>query len=196
MELIEFLGQNSDAIQAIVAILNFGLIGLLTYIGIKLQNKNYSMELYSKIQQEIIVCIGEINECVQYFRSKELNVSQYLQTLDNYGAGDPDNEQLAQKEIKNLRDILYKLKIIKIMIEDGNTLIDLRNPNNEQLIYELSKINSFKVSFINNSPIKMYDSCIKGADAVWLDGDSCITNAYDETIQILEGLEDLLGRHD
>lgn len=194
MELVEFLSQNNGAIQAIVAILNFGLIGLLTYLGIKLQNKNYSMELYSKIQNEITVCIGEINLCMQYFQSKELSRSQYLQVLDSHGAGEPDNEALANTEIQNLRDILYRLKIIKLTIEDENTLIDLHNLNNKQLIHELSKINSFKLSLITNNPIKIYDSCIKGAESLWLDHASCIDNAHEETIPKLEELEDILNQ--
>ena len=80
---MDFLQSYNGSIQAVAAVLNLFLIGALTFYSHRLQKKNYSIELYSRLQQEIKDCIGEINECIKYFTIQEHKTSLYLHELHN-----------------------------------------------------------------------------------------------------------------
>lgn len=191
-ELMGSLEEYSGTIQAIVAILNLFLVSWFSVYSYYLSKKNRSMELYLNLQQEIKACIGEVNECIKYFSEKQQTTSEYLYNLSNSTASDSrDHEDLANQVISNLSKIILKLRTIIILVEDLHVFMDCKDKN---IIQNISILNLFKLSLIREHPIMKYENCVNGPETIWLDAEYFTLQAFDNTMPILENLENILNR--
>lgn len=185
--IIDDLNKYNGVIQALTAILNFFVIGFLTYRANKLQKLSYLNTQYAIYQQEVYDCLNTLDESVQYFHSQELSTSKYLYDLE-LSCDDTSNKDLSNQVLKNLRNILYRLEVLKVTLRDNLLSINSYGLNEKQLSYNISVLKGFRSYLFDDNPMKKYDFLINGAESVWLDAEINITNAFDETMKTLNDL--------
>ena len=190
--MMDFLQSNNGSIQAVAAVLNLFLIGALTCYSHRLQKKNYSIELYSRLQQEIKDCIGEINECIKYFTIQEHKTSLYLHELHNKKDDNPYHIDLAEHILRDLDRILISLKTLRFLTSELNSPLELKDFKDNLQISNLSKLNSFKHFLLANHTVIRYEDHVNGAESHWVDEDYSANKAFRETIEIIETLERIL----
>ena len=191
--MMDFLQKYNGSIQAVAAVLSFFLIGGLTCYSHRLQKKNYSIELYSRLQQEIKDCIGEINECIKYFTIQEHKTSLYLHELHNKKDDNPYHIDLAEHILRDLDRILISLKTLRFLTSELNSPLELKDFKDNLQISNLSKLNSFKHFLLTNHPVIRYEDHVNGAESHWVDEDYSANKAFRETMEIIETLERILS---
>lgn len=190
--MMDFLQSYNGSIQALTAVLNLIFVGALAFYSHKLQKKNYSIELYSRLQQEIKDCIGEINECIKYFTIQEHKTSLYLYELHNKKDDDPYHIDLAEHILRDLNKILISLKTFRFLTSELNSPLELKDFKDNLQISNLSKLNSFKHFLLANHPAIRYEDHVNGAESHWVDEEYSANKAFRETTEIIETLERIL----
>ncbi|WP_171065642.1 hypothetical protein [Acinetobacter lwoffii] len=190
--MMDFLQSYNGSIQALAAVLNLIFVGALAFYSHKLQKKNYSIELYSRLQQEIKDCIGEINECIKYFTIQEHKTSLYLYELHNKKDDDPYHIDLAEHILRDLNKILISLKTLRFLTSELNSPLELKDFKDNLQISNLSKLNSFKHFLLANHPAIRYEDHVNGAESHWVDEEYSANKAFRETTEIIETLERIL----
>lgn len=180
MNLVNFISENSNLIEVIIAFLNLILIGLLTYKGYSLQKKTQAIELYSKLQQETFLCISTISSFISYFDGKANTSSYYLKTLFDHNTGDPDHEGLARRSLKEFNEILLQLRTISLLYKNYSDGLLLIRYNNNLMQINLTKVIQLQGFLLSESPSDIYESCMNSPESYWLEEEINFENSISE----------------
>lgn len=185
MALLNFLNEQSSAIQAAVAIANLIIIGFLTIKSYILQNKLMQTEQFFKVQNEYDQCKSSINNYIQYFEIKSGINSNYLKQLYEISAGDGDSEALAKYSLERMNKIIDSLKKIKIKLEIFNDEEILKSIDASKLQRKLKKLISLKYLVQNKNPTEFYEHKMSGPQALWVDDEIKIEESLDGSEEMI-----------
>lgn len=194
--MIDYLQKYSGAIQAIVAILNLVIIAILSFRGFQLQKKSSSLEAYSALQYEIMMCFNELEKSIQYFEKSDRENSQYLYNLSNETNIDHENDEhinLSNNIAEDLSEILKNLHCIRDKVQQLSLKSNKNSIKIEDLTEKLTKICAFKIALINQNPSREYQEHTKGALATWIDAPEVrYSDAYQNTMNNIRNLKKIL----
>lgn len=187
--ILDFFNNYSAAIQAVAAILNLLLIGVLTAKTYKLQKKLMLTEQFYKLQEETILCINLFNSNISYFENKANTNSLYLRQLFDLNAGAGEDEDIAKLSLEKFNAVVLNLKTIKNLLDEFSINQVDNNSDTSKIQKKFQQIVRIKYLILNNNPAVLFESSMYGADSHWVEEERLFDTAILEIEQIIQKLE-------